>query len=196
MTVTTQAIVSAEDRHPTFADRSITILKRLQTNLDIPTTITLDGYFYLVDFGERVRPRIHKVGKNGNCTCYLGKHCPAVAEVAAYLDAGGERVPNPPAGYYPMLPACCPICGAGVQMDTSLSSPKRGVGWRCTAGGSLHYWQRMTQALQAAQAQSPWVIAPVVDQAGQVIYAGVHRDDIVTEANNPYAFKDGYNPYR
>ena len=196
MSVIPQAVVNAEDSDPAFAGLSITLLEWVTTRSDIATTITVEGYFYNVDFGERVRPRIHKVGKNGKCTCYLGKLCPAVDEVKGYLEAGGARAPEPPSGYYPMLPACCPICGAGVQTDTSLSSPKRGVGWQCTKGGSLHYWQRMTQALQAAQAQSPWVIAPVVDQAGRVIYAGVHRDDIATVANNPYAFKDGYNPYR
>ena len=169
------------------------ILDLVQTGVDTPTTITADGYFYLVDFGENVHPRVHRVGKNGKCTCYLGQHCPAVDEVADHLKDGGERAPDPPAGYYPMLPACCPICGADVQLDTTLSSKKRGVGWRCANGGSLHYWQRMTDALRISRETNSWAIPPVVDD-DWIVYPGVHRDGIVTDANNPYAFRDDYNP--
>jgi len=66
--------------------------------------------------------------------------------VRAYLAAGGERAPEPPPGYYPVIPAKCPICYARVAFDVNLSSKYRGAGWRCEAGGSAHYWQRMGQA--------------------------------------------------
>ncbi len=173
----------------------MTVIELVKTGVVTPTTtIVVEGYFYNVDFGEGVQPQNHKVGKNGKCTCYLGKLCPAVDEVKDYLEAGGARAPEPPSGYYPMLPACCPICGADVQMDTSLSSKRRGVGWQCATGGSLHYWQRMTDALRVAREQNPWVIPPVVDFAGRVEYPGIRREDVVTMANNPYPFSDGYNP--
>jgi len=66
--------------------------------------------------------------------------------VRAYLAAGGERAPEPPPGYYPVIPAKCPICHAKVTFDVKLSSKYRGAGWRCEVGGSAHYWQRMGQA--------------------------------------------------
>ena len=173
------------------SSKSVLLLK---ADADLrPTTIAVEGYFYLVDFGEGVSPRIHKVGKNKRCTCYLGKHCPAVDEVADYLKAGGERAPDPPSGYYPVIPACCPICGAEVESDPALSSRKRGVGWRCLNGGKTHYWQRMAQALHTQTEQNPWIIPPVVDGV-QAVYPGVHKDDLATLDNNPYAFED-YNPY-
>jgi hypothetical protein len=101
------------------------------------------GYFYAVDFGPGVRPQHHRVGKNAVCTCYLGEPCPAVDVVRAYLAAGGERAPDPPPGYYPVIPAKCPICHAKVTFDIKLNSKQRGAGWRCELGGSAHYWQRM-----------------------------------------------------
>lgn len=108
--------------------------------------VSIIGYFYTVNFGLGVRPQHHRVGKNAICTCYLGELCPAVDVVRAYLAAGGERAPEPPPGYYPVIPAKCPICHAKVTFDVKLSSRYRGAGWRCEVGGSAHYWQRMGQA--------------------------------------------------
>jgi hypothetical protein len=101
--------------------------------------ISIIGYFYAIDFGPGVRPQHHRVGKNAICTCYLGELCPAVDVVRAYLAAGGERAPEPPPGYYPVIPAKCPICRAKVTFDVKLSSKYRGAGWRCEVGGSAHY---------------------------------------------------------
>jgi hypothetical protein len=109
--------------------------------------ISIIGYFYAVDFGPGVHPQHHRVGKNAICTCYLGELCPAVDAVRAYLAAGGKRAPEPPVGYYPVIPTKCPICHAAVTFDITLSSRFRGAGWRCETGGSAHYWQRMIQAL-------------------------------------------------
>jgi hypothetical protein len=109
--------------------------------------VSVSGYFYAVDFGPGVRPQHHRIGHNGICSCYLGDLCPAVDVVRVYLADGGEPVPEPPPGYYPVIPLKCPICGSPVTFDSKLSSRQRGAGWRCTAGGSAHYWERMGQAL-------------------------------------------------
>ena len=109
--------------------------------------ISIQGYFYAVDFGSAVRPRHHRVGKNLVCTCYLGELCPTGDVVRAYLSAGGQPPPEPPPGYYPVIPAKCPICCAAVISDRQLSTRERGAGWQCEIGGAAHYWQRMVQAL-------------------------------------------------
>ena len=107
--------------------------------------ISVIGFFYAVEFDLDVHTRNHRVSMNAICTCYLGEICPAVDVVRAYLSAGGERTPDPPPGYYPVIPTRCPICTARVTFDISLSSNQRGAGWRCEMGGSAHYWQRMGQ---------------------------------------------------
>ncbi|GAB4404193.1 MAG: hypothetical protein OHK003_32150 [Anaerolineales bacterium] len=106
-----------------------------------PSSVMVNGYFYIVDLGEHVRPRYHHVGINGVCTCVLGRNCPAVNDVRQYLADGGKRADRPPYGYYPVPPAKCPVCGQEVQYDASLSSRHRGAGWQCVAGGKSHYWQ-------------------------------------------------------
>lgn len=145
------------------------------------TTITVSGYFYQVDFGEGVRPQLHYVGKNAVCSCHLADQCPAVDVVRDYLHAGGERAAEPPPGYYPVIPHKCPICGAAVTFDSRLSSPNRGAGWRCTVGGSGHYWKRMGQALAEKFAANPWLFPPVVLRDGDRINAweGVQPNDQV-----------------
>lgn len=109
--------------------------------------ISVSGYFYMVDFGSGIRPQHHRIGSNGICSCYLGELCPAVDVIRVYLADGGKSVPDPPLGYYPVAPLTCPICGSPVHFDSGLSSRQRGAGWRCTKGGSAHYWQQMGQAL-------------------------------------------------
>lgn len=106
-------------------------------------SVIVNGYFYIVDLGDPVRPRHHHVGINGECTCSLGRNCPAVDEVRNYLADGGKRADRPPFGYYPVHPAKCPVkgCGARVHYDVSLSSRNRGAGWQCSVGGASHYWQ-------------------------------------------------------
>lgn len=114
--------------------------------------VCVSGSFYAVDLGPQVRPRHHRVGLDARCTCSLGADCPAVACVRQYLAAGGLRAERPPFGYYPVAPAKCPLCGAGAVFDASLSSPHRGAGWRCTAGGKSHYWgQRARISAQRRQ---------------------------------------------
>jgi hypothetical protein len=113
----------------------------------LEVNVSITDYFYTVNFGPEVHPRSHRVGKNLVCTCYLAELCPAAEVVRAYLSAGGEPVPDPPPGFYPVIPSRCPICHAPVAFDRRLSSQARGAGWRCEAAGSAHYWQRMVQAL-------------------------------------------------
>jgi hypothetical protein len=117
---------------------------------DAPT-VTVTGYFYAVDLGDPVRPRHHRVGINGECTCSLGRQCPAVDAVRAHLADGGERATRPPFGYYPVHPAKCPICKASTHYDASLSSRVRGSGWVCEAGGKSHYWQDRSRIITTRQ---------------------------------------------
>ena len=118
------------------ASTSTEILEHLQETL-----VSIDGYFYRVDFGPEVSPRGHRVDRDQRCTCSLGESCPAVLAVIEYLAEGGEPPPESPLGYYPVAPACCPICGAEAFFDLELSSRVRGAGWRCSQGGSAHYWE-------------------------------------------------------
>jgi hypothetical protein len=138
-----------------------------------------ERYFYLVDFGPDVKPRHHIVGKDGFCTCSLESECPAVEAVKQYLKAGGQRSEDPRPGYFPVVPARCPICGAKCRYDPNHSSKRRGVGWECTEG--RHYW--------AAMAKLTW---PAVKEAQEKR----KQVEIVTFDNNPFAFKDGYDPNR
>jgi hypothetical protein len=80
------------------------------------------GYFYAVDLGDPVRSQHHRVGINGECTCPLGRQCPAVTAVREYLADGGQRAERPPFGYYPVRPARCPVCHAKTAIAESLSS--------------------------------------------------------------------------
>ena len=156
--------------------------------------VTVVGYFYAVDFGSTVKPQHHRVGKNAVCSCNLAERCPAVEVVQAYLEQGGERAPEPPAGYYPLCPANCPICGGRTAYDPRLSSKHRGVGWRCLQGGTAHYWERMGQVLADKFAQNPWLFPPLVLREGkqsfvwdgiqdgdQVLYPGIRHSDTISD---------------
>ena len=107
----------------------------------IPVLVRVIGYYYAVDLGPGVSPREHRVAINGECTCSLGRDCPAVSSVLEYLRDGGERAQRPPLGYYPVHPAKCPVCKSATVYAPDLSSPKRGAGWVCIDGGKSHYWQ-------------------------------------------------------
>ena len=93
------------------------------------------GNQYLVVFDGQT----HVVGKDRRChTC--NDECTAVAEVARYLKAGGQRapdiVPTRARTSSPLPP--CPICGAAVVVDHVLDRLKYGPGWRCSEGGYAH----------------------------------------------------------
>jgi len=158
-------------------------------------TVTVEGYFYRVDFGPQVQPCFHTVGKDRTCRCSLGKTCPAVQVVADYLRNGGERAPDPPDGYYPVPPLACPICGAETVFEPRLSSRRRGVGWRCKEGGTAHYWEDRGR-ISARNARREWLFPPVKDAEGRVLYPGVRLDDLII-AGPDYRpnFPADYTPY-
>lgn len=137
-------------------------------------------YFYRVDFGPDVDPRVHIVGKDGACTCGLEKDCPAVQAVKRYLKAGGESAGAPRPGYYPAAPRCCPICRSEhgltvpARYDPGLSSKHRGIGWRCSKYGAAHYW--LDQARAAAQTSV--------------------RKGLPVDPPAAHPFPDGYDPER
>jgi len=82
----------------------------------------------------------HVVYKNKTCSCGDPK-CKAIEAVRDYLCAGGQRAPDPVNGkaVLPGIPALCPLCGAEVVPDHTLSSPQAGAGWKCLADAA-HYW--------------------------------------------------------
>jgi len=155
--------------------------------------VTISGYFYAVDFGPDVRPQHHRMGKDKRCTCSLGEDCPAVLAVADYLKAGGERAPEPRAGYYPVAPQSCPICGAETYYYPELNSKRRGVGWACVKGRGTHYWLAHVAVLSKAFANNPWVYPPVYAADGTVLYPGLKREDVTPATAKPN-WPEGYNP--
>jgi hypothetical protein len=178
--------------------------KLLPTDAPLEAIVTVAGYFYHVDFvnavdiGSGNRSQAHRVGKDRRCTCYKGASCPAVTAVAEYLRSGGERAPDPPPGYYPVAPLSCPVCSAPTVFDNRLSSKRRGAGWRCIQGGSLHYWEAQVQVLRQKLAENPWLFPPVVIRNGAqilahdgildgdtVLYPGVLRAEIVSYSDSP-----------
>jgi len=143
--------------------------------------VSVSGYFYAVDLCDGAHPQRHRVGKDRKCTCGRGADCPAVQAVVEYLKSGGERTPDPPPGYFPVAPLNCPVCGAEAYFAPSLSSKRRGAGWACARGGTTHYWQHQGSVLRGLFASHPWLFPPVLAPDGRVLYAGVRRDEVITE---------------
>lgn len=138
------------------------LLSMLQAQ-DTPDVL-VDGYGYRVDYGPNVTPQIHLVTKLKKCQCYLGTECPAVAAVAEYLKAGGQRAPDPAFDFWPWVPKACPICGAHAEPDSTLPITKEhGHGWKCTQSGSLCYWAARTVPLYVALKLRTHIIPPVRD---------------------------------
>lgn len=155
--------------------------------------VSISGYFYAVDLGPDVHPRIHHVSKGKHCSCSLGKDCPAVSVVAAYLRKGGQRAPDPPHGFFPLAPDRCPVCGAPAYFEPKLSSKRHGAGWGCSKAGEKHYWRDRSRIIKEALAANPWRFPPVVIRAGaqinawdgimpgdSILYPGLLRADIIT----------------
>jgi len=111
--------------------------------------ILITGFFCRVDLGPGAKKsRFHYVHQ-GRCSCQPGENCLAVKLVQSYLAGGGEAAPNPPDGFYAVLPHSCPVCGAAIRPENRLNSPVRGLGWRCQADKG-HYWQSMGRKKQPA----------------------------------------------
>ena len=152
---------------------------KLSPRLTDTTTVRIEGYLYLVDFGsQNVKPRYHAVLKNGRCTCDLGINCPAVDTVREYRRDGGEQAPEPPVDYCAVVPEKCPICGARVY-ETGLIHPEKGIEWVCNAN-PWHYRQRHLSLVLQARPASPWRFPPVVVRAGIQLNAwdGTRPDDV------------------
>jgi len=154
------------------------------------TTVTVRGYFYVVDFGPDVKPRFHSVFSDGRCQCGKGKNCPAVAAVKTYRKSGGQKADRPPVGYYATLPDKCPVCGCAV-FETGRVNNIRGIEWGCRKD-KTHYRQHhdsINSLCQKDGARS-WAFKPVAIRNGEIVkvdailpgdtvlYEGVRRDQI------------------
>jgi len=168
--------------------------KHLPSSADIAQAmVSVDGYFYRVDFGPQTSPRIHFVGKNKTCSCHA-QDCPAIEAVRQYLAGGGERAPEIPFDYLPVAPAACPICGQPAYFEARLSNRTHGAGWGCSEKGERHYWTWRTELIKRYAAINPWRFPPVVIRDGhgqisawdgvrpndQVLYPGLRRAEILT----------------
>lgn len=107
-----------------------------------PPSVKIVGMEYMVTGlpGDHV----HMVNKSKECHC--GSDCKAVATVATYLKAGGQRAPDilpepiSPSGRF-VIPAVCPICNSTVTRVDGMWHAKHGAGWRCDSYGIAHLWQ-------------------------------------------------------
>jgi hypothetical protein len=158
-------------------------------------------YGYRVDYGAKATPQYHYISKKRFCHCPLGAECPAVQAVANYLRGGGQRAPDYPETYWPTVPNQCPVCGAACEAHARYDFPTHGTGWRCLAGGTVHFWEALAQPLirLANAGRSPFVLEPVWDAAGNLMYPGVTHEEMdraKTEAqltNQAWAAQ-GYSP--
>jgi hypothetical protein len=152
---------------------------KLSPRLTDITAVRVEGYTYLVDFGQGIKPRFHSVLKSGRCTCASGTSCPAVEIVREYRKAGGEQAPEPPTDYYMIAPDKCPMCGARAYA-TGLFHPEKGAEWECSAN-LWHYKQHHLKLVLQARPPSPWRFPPVVVRNGSQINAwdGVNSGDSV-----------------
>lgn len=149
-------------------------------------SVTILGTLYLVDMGEQLSPRFHKVNKNKTCSCGT-VNCPAVETVRQYLQSGGTRAPDT-LGMPP-----CPVCGGKTYRDRNWDGKYTGEpGWRCEQGGLQHFLEVKTERIKKYFAENPWLFPPVPG------YPGVRRDEVLTweecEIRNRRIFLEtGYN---
>ena len=147
-----------------------------------PPVISVVQHAYRVDWGPGVRPRLHHVSKLRACDCSLRQACPSVLKVREYLDQGGARAPDFPEDFWPAVPEQCPICQSPCRPRPDFNFAGHGLGWTCSAAGTLHYWQarlRPIQRLSQADCARPrWVFPPVRNSSGDLIYPGVTVEDV------------------
>ena len=183
--------MAAADRKEVVLDSTLTASQaRLSAEVKqiLASLITESGvkvfreYFYRVDFGPGVSPRLHVVSHDLYCACVLEADCPAVTAVKYHLQKdGGEPAKAPSPGYFPAAPHFCPVCGARACYEPRLTSRNRGVGWRCAIGGTACYWKHRGIVLQVTYAEK-WKslgIDPETFKEGPI-----------------FPFKDGYDPER
>lgn len=123
-------------------------------------SVTVQGSFYLVDFGWEAQPRFHRVNKAKQCSC--GRpHCEAIDAVRAHLQAGGPRASDPEG----MPP--CPICGGKTTRDRDWDGRyTKTLGWICSKGGLRHFLEAKARQIQKQQAENPWLIPPAPGYLG------------------------------
>ena len=129
-------------------------------------TVSVQGYFYLVDFGLGSYPRFHRVNKAKECSCGA-PYCEAIEAVRLYLQSGGLRAPDPEG----MSP--CPICGSKSYRDRVWDGKyTKTLGWICSKGGLHHFLVAKAERIKKQQAENPWLIPPAPG------YPGVLREDV------------------
>jgi hypothetical protein len=149
--------------------------------------VSIQGYQYMVDFGPGETIRLHRVNKDKTCSCDA-PFCEAIEVVRQYLQAGGQRAPEP-ANH-----AVCPICGAKTFPDHRWDGKyTKSLGWRCEKGGLRHFLEAKSERIKKQFAENPWLIPPVPG------YPGVKRDEVMTweecEAISRKVFLEtGYDP--
>jgi len=150
-------------------------------------SVSIQGCGYLVDFGSDCEQRFHRVSKNKECSCGA-TYCEAIDAVRFYLQAGGDRAPDPEG----MPP--CPICGSKTYRDRNWDGKyTKELGWRCTKGGLRHFLDAKAERIKKNLAENPWLIPPAPG------YPGVRQDELMTweecEAINRKVFLEtGYDP--
>ena len=149
--------------------------------------VSIQGFQYLVDFGPGETIRFHRVNKDKTCACDA-PFCEAIEVVRQYLQAGGQRAPEPVS--HPV----CPICGAKTYPDHCWDGKyTKSPGWRCEKGGLRHFLEAKSERIKKQFAENPWLIPPAPG------YPGVKRDEVMTweecEAISRKVFLEtGYDP--
>ena len=129
--------------------------------------VSVQGYFYLVDFGLGSFPRYHRVNKAKECSCGA-PYCEAIEAVRVYLQSGGMRAPDPEGGLPP-----CPICGSKTFRDRVWDGKyTKTLGWLCSKGGLHHFLVAKAERIKKQQTENPWLIPPAPG------YPGVLREDL------------------
>ena len=149
--------------------------------------VSIQGFQYLVDFGAGETVRYHRVNKDKTCSCDT-PFCEAIEVVRLYLQAGGQRAPEP------VTKPICPICGAKTYPDHRWDGKyTKTPGWRCERSGLRHFLEAKSERIKKQFAENPWLIPPVLG------YPGVKRDEVMTweecEAISRKVFLEtGYDP--
>lgn len=173
--------------------------------------ITPGDHHYLVDFGEGIYPRYHYVfnmARGMTCLCAAGANCPAImfaqeraagvemqlataeGETRGQLEAELKQVGVMPDKYLlGFLPRYCPECGGLVSADPVWNGKYTGLkGWRCMNHGITCFIRYKSRPILEWRREDPdpYVIPPVKDAQGQVLYAGVLLSELGLPGHSPY----------
>ncbi len=84
---------------------------------------------------------------------------------------------SPPHPHSPVpAPETCPQCGAPVTQAPLFDSPLM-RGWKCSAGGALHFWQARAATFKSWLTGRRYIIPPIPPVDGRPGYPGVSVDD-------------------